>query len=88
MEKDNLTANQTKTEYYEIPRPPPPKPPEPSLDTLLQHKNDEVIWSEFDYLINYNPTKMKNNHPDWHKCKLLGSLLGTEEDIDVGKFLS
>ena len=46
-----------------------------------------VTWSEFDYLMNYHP-KIENNNPDWTKCKLLGSLLGTEEDIDRRKSLA
>ena len=47
MEKKNLSANHTKTERYEFPIPPPPQTPNPSYETLIKHKNDKIIWSEF-----------------------------------------
>ncbi len=84
MEKKNLIANHTKTERYEVPLSPPPSTPNPSYETLIKHKNDKIIWSDFDYLINYNPV-IKNNNPDWKKCKLLGSRLGTKQDIERRK---
>ncbi len=74
MEKKNLTADHTKTETqkdmkFHYHQPPPPTP-DPSYETLLKHKNDKIIWSDFNYLINYHPV-IKNNNPDWKKCKLL-----------------
>ena len=37
----NLSANETKTEKYQIPKPPPP--PKPSLETLITHKQDKPL---------------------------------------------
>ncbi len=54
MKKKNLSANHTKTESYDVPLPPPPTP-DPSYETLLKHKSDKIIWSDFDYLVNYHP---------------------------------
>ncbi len=85
MEKKNLTVSHTKTEIYEIPLPPPPTP-NPSYETLIKHKNDKIVWCDFDYLINYHPV-IKNNNPDWKKCILVGSLLGTKQDIERRKML-
>ncbi len=84
MEKKNLTANHTKTERDEVRLPPPPPTPDPSYETLIKHKNYKIIWSDFDYLINYHSV-IKNNNPDWKKCKLLGSLLGTKQDVERRK---
>ena len=78
----NLTSNESKKEEYTIPTHKPPEPPPPSFDELLQHKNDKILWSDFDWLINYEPKTPKNEHPDWRNCKRLGSKLGTEEDIE------
>ena len=44
----NLEINETKTEEYIIPKP----PPTPTMDTLLAHKNDKILWSELDWLVN------------------------------------
>ncbi len=84
MEKKNLSANHIKTESYEVPLPPPPL--DPSYETLLKHKNDKIIWNDFDYIVNYDPI-IKNNNPYWKKCKLLGSLLGTKQDMERRKII-
>ena len=47
----DLTANETKTERYQIPKPPPPTLPKPPMETLIQHKDDKGLWSEQDWLI-------------------------------------
>ena len=83
LESYNLTVNKTKTERYTIPKPPPPPAPIPSMKTLLKHKNDKTLWSELDWLT-YKP-KVKNKTPDWRDCKLLGSKLDTEKDINRRK---
>ena len=80
--------NETKTEEYIIPRPkPPPKPP-PDLNSLLSRKDDKIRWSELDWITNYKLPETKNTTPDWKSCKLLGSLLNTEKDINRRKHLS
>ena len=76
----DLTANETKTEKYQIPKPPPRDPPKPSMETLLKHKDDKPLWSELDWLVNYHP-KIKDKTPDWRDCKLLGSKLDSEKDF-------
>ena len=50
----------------------------PPMDTLLAHKNDKILWSGLDWLVNYKPPPEKDLTPDWKTCKLLGSLLDTE----------
>ena len=82
----DLTANETKMERYQIPKRPPPTPPKPSMETLIQHKDDKVLWSELDWLINYKPP-VTDKIPDWRNCKLLGSNLDTEKDIGRRKGL-
>ena len=88
LEEYNLTVNADKTEKYEIPRPPAPPPPPATMEVLLKHKNDRILWSDLDWLTNYTPPPIENKEPDWRKCKLLGSLLGTEEDIQRRKILT
>ena len=83
----NLKSNESKKEKYEVPRPPAPKPPLPTLEELEEASKDKIIWSELDYITNYKPKETVNPHPDWRKCKLLGSLLGTQEDIERRKHL-
>ena len=80
----HLTANETKTEKYQIPKPPPPIPPLPSMETLIKHKGDKHLWSELDWLVNYQPD-VKDNTPDWRNCKLLGSKLDTVKDFQRRK---
>ena len=84
LKQDNLEINSTKTELYKIPKPKLPTPPLPTMDELLQHKDDKILWSELDWLSNYNPT-IKDTTPDWRKCKLLGSYLDTDKDIENRK---
>ena len=50
LETNNLKVNHSKTEEYEIPKPPPPTP---NMEILLKHKNDKILWSELDWLVNY-----------------------------------
>ena len=81
LKKFNLTINESKTETYQIPKPSPPAPPPPSIETLIEHKNDKPRWSELDWLIKYTPPLPEDKIPNWKSCKLLGSLLDTELDI-------
>ena len=81
----NLKVNGTKKESYEIPRPPPPPPPPPTMEQLLEHKNNTNCRSELDWLVTYEPPSPDNPHPDWKKCKLLGSLLDSACDINRRK---
>ena len=62
LQTHNLMINHTKTEEFVIPKPPPPSPPPPTLDTLLAHKNDKILWSELDWLVNYTPLLLKTTH--------------------------
>ena len=84
----DLKVNATKREDYEVPRPPPPPPPPPTAEQLLEHQQNSIYRSELDWLINYKPPEQENPHPDWKKCKLLGSLLDTESDIGRRKGLT
>ena len=84
----NLKVNGTKKESYDIPRPPPPPPPPPTIEELLEHKNNNTFRSELDWLVTYQPPTPENPHPDWRKCKLLGSLLDTACDINRRKGLT
>ena len=76
LKEYNLTANETKTERYQIPKPPPPTPPKPLMESLMQHKDDKPLWSEVDWLVNYKP-KIKDKTPNWRNRKFLGSKLDT-----------
>ena len=82
----NLTANQTKTDKYQIPKPPPPIPPQLSTETLIKHKGDKHRLSELDWLVNYH-SDVKDDIPDWRNYKLLGSKLDTVNDFQRGKGL-
>ena len=84
----NLKVNPTKKEKYEVPRPPPPPPPPPTIEQLLEHQRNSIYRSELDWLVNFKPPEPKNPHPDWKKCKLLGSLLDTKSDIERRKRLT
>ncbi len=43
MEKKNLAANHKKErKRFEVPLP----PPDPSYETLINHKNDKITWSD------------------------------------------
>ena len=87
LHKYDLSVNPTKTEKYEIPKPPPPPPPKPTMETLIKHKDEKMLWSELDWLVNYKP-KTKDRTPYWKDCKLLGSKLGTDKDIARRKSLT
>ena len=82
LEKYNLKVNTEKTERYEIPR---AVPTQPTIEELIKHKNNKEIWSEHDWITNYEP---ENTEPDWRKCKLLGSMLDTQVDINRRKLLT
>ena len=88
LKTHNLKINETKTEEYIIPKPPPLPPPTPTMDTLLAYKNDKILWSELDWLVNYKPPPAKDLTPDWKTCKLLGSLLDTGKDFERRKSLT
>ena len=74
----NLEVNQNKTEEYEAPgtkhTPPPAPPSEPPENTIM--------WSELDWML---PPPTKPPEAKWKHCKLLGTKLGTEEDIKSRK---
>ena len=85
LHKYDLSVNPTKIERYEIPKPPPP--PKPTMGTLIKHKDEKMLWSELDWLVNYKP-KTKDRTPDWKDCMLLGLKLGTDKDIARRKSLT
>ena len=60
----NLSVNIDKTEKYQIPRPPPPPPPTPTIKELTENKNNQIIWSELDWLLNKKPKSPENKEPD------------------------
>ena len=57
------------------------------MEELLAHKDDNFLWSELDWLVNYHPPTIDNT-PDYKKCKLLGSLIDTEAFIKKTKGLN
>ena len=65
----NLLVNSSKTEYYQVPKP-IPEPPKPSMEELLAHRDDKILWSALDWLVNYTPASPKDDTPDCKKCKL------------------
>ena len=83
----NLKSNESKKEKYQVPRPPPPTPPLTTLEELKRDNENKILWSDLDYLVNYKPKEITDPNPDWRKCKLLGSCLGTKEDIERRKEL-
>ena len=87
LRKYNLEVNTSKTERYEIPRPEMPRPP-PTAETLKKLKEDTICWSEFDWITKYKPPKVENKEPNWKECKLLGSKLDTQADIQRRKGLT
>ena len=82
LKKYNLKVTAEKAEKYEIPRAPPPPP---TMEELIKHNNDKVLWSELDWLINYEP---ENTEPGSRKCKLLRLMLDTRIDINRRKVLT
>ena len=88
LAKYNLQSNESKKEKYQIPKPPPDPEPPPTWEELEAHKNDKPLWSDLDYLINFQPPPKIDKTPDWKKCKLLGSCLDTATDIERRKCLT
>ena len=86
LAKFNLKENISKREEYTIPKPQPPPPP-PTHKQLMKNKATKNCWSDLDWLI-MDPPKVKDNTPDWKRCKILGSLLDTKSDIDRRKILA
>ena len=83
----DFVVNETKTEQYQIPRPHP--------DPLLLDPNsaldqNDVRWSALNWItINAKQiTPVNIKEPDWKKCKLLGSLLDTSDDITRRKMIA
>ena len=71
----NLKCNDEKNERFDVPRPCP-----------LEINKDKLCWSALDWIIPiYIPEN--NKTPNWEKCKLLGSLLETKNDIQRRKTL-
>ena len=87
LKEYNLEVNLTKTEKYEIPRP-QPTPPPPTEEALLKHKEEKICWSALDWIANYKSKAEENKEPNWKECKLLGSKLGTQSDIQRRKGLT
>ena len=79
----NLKENISKREEYTIPKPPPPPP---THKQLMKNKATKNCWSDLDWII-MDPPKVKDNTPDWKRCKILGSLLDTKSDIDRRKII-
>ena len=77
--------NTSEIEYFIIPRPQPPLPPPPTLEELILHQNDKILWSDLDWVTNLDKKTPKYNHADWKQCKLLGSQLDTQNDINRRK---
>ena len=82
-----MQSNEAKKEKYIIPKPAPPPAPAPTWEEIENHKYDKPLWSELDYIL-YQPPPKKDNTPNWKNCKLLGSLLDTENDIERRKNLT
>ena len=80
----NLQVNQSKTEKYQIPRP----IPEQYLPELDINTNQNVLWSELDWIANIQPVTPENTSTNWKECKLLGTKLDTTADIERGKILT
>ena len=64
LEGHSLKINETKTEEYEVPKPPQPPQPPPTMEILIEHKDDKVCWSAFDWLVSYVPPPVKDTTPD------------------------
>ena len=80
----NLQVNQSKTEKYQIPRP-IPKQYLPELDI---NTNQNVLWSELDWIANIQPVTPENTSTNWKECILLGTKLDTNADIKRRKILT
>ena len=73
LKTHDLITNDTKTEEYIIPKPPPLSSPPLTLEELLKHKENTICWSYAGSLAS---------------CKLLGSLLDTYQDFTRRKHLA
>jgi len=84
LSKYNLMVNDTKTEIYQVPEEKKERPPpEPVLSEDDGRRN---LWSELDWVL---PEPIPPEPPPrWKECKLLGSKLGTENDIANRKGLT
>ena len=82
----DLTVNNSKTEKYTIPNHLHHQCQYHLWKPSSTHKNDRPLWSELDWLT-YKP-KVKDKTLDWRDCKLLGSKLDTEKDINRRKELT
>ena len=85
LQQYDLQINISKREQYEIPQPPPSKVT-PTIQQLLKHKEETPVWSDLDWLVNFKAEYKPE--PNWKKCKILGSLLDTKEDIQRRKSLT
>jgi hypothetical protein len=84
LSKYNLMVNDTKTEVYQVPEEkketPPPEP------VLRENDGRKNLWSELDWVL---PEPIPPEPPPrWKECKLLGSKIGTENDISNRKGLT
>ena len=76
LKEYNLGVNKTKTENYEVPENQNP-------ESVPEYDGKRILWSELDWLL---PQKEnRNKHEKWKDCKLLGSKLDTEKDIQNRK---
>ena len=78
-------VNEGKVEEFEIPKPPLPPPPSPLMKISIKHKHWKVLRLKLNWFVNY---QAQETTPNWKKCKLLGSLLWTDEDIKWRKWLA
>ena len=57
------------------------------METLQKHRIDKPLWSELDWLVNYKTTPAEDKLPNHKKCKLLGSILDTGNNVTRRKIL-
>ena len=73
----NLQVNQSNTEKYQIPRPILEQyRPELGINT-----NQNVLWSELDWIVNIQPVTPESTPTNLKECNLLGTKLDTNADI-------
>ena len=80
LKKYNLGVNISKTEESEAPDNKIPSPPPPPK----KNPENTTTWSDLDWLLPPPPSK-NNKEPSWTNTKLLGSKLGTKQDINSRK---
>ena len=80
----NLQVNQSKTEKYEIPR----YIPEQYLPELDINTNQNVLWSELDWIANIQHVTPENTTTNWKECELLGTKIDTNADTKRRKILT